>query len=933
MSKLVVSSVSEVAFGGLSGTHLAGLDHDFVVVFGRNEAGKSTLAEFLAWLLVGPEGDAASARRFGDAGNMVGGRLNGGLEGKPVEINGTFKILDKGAPSDVPNKGQKAPRQGTIGGLNVDSQSLRERFGFTPQQYSLLLRFRAETMHLLENENLLLSMFSSYATGSVESSIQPRDVIEILEKRAKSMTAEIKSLTTQHGNAVKAVEEASRLPAEIREHEANAARLAGEETSLKERLEAINALVSVIKAAVDAFEKQQSLREAQMLVDGTTGVPAEWGPVIDSLGAVREAAQNVLSAQSQDDDIRPAALELSRSVGVSVADLATHTFTAQDRDAIRDSARSVQGALDELEALVSHEETLKSHHHPRSIAMREAILSATEPEDLLRARVTSLEDIRSAGLGARDADRAHERAHAAREKLRAAVSNRQEAERLIQNDHALSGVNPGVTRSSEVLPMAVLAVTLLVALGASFVQPVVGAIAGAIGVPLAFFLLRRKQGSADSGQHVVPADLHGALATRLADETAAETACRNADAEVETLLAATNTVLRSWGFSEATAGSAFAHVARIEGAVSAIADQVDADDALAASQDQIRDAERKVRVRQEVYTRLFTQRGIDAAPPLSSVDTWLDMYDRAVTAARKRVTALADLDDATQKLREYTERVPALKTAPTAHSVVLLVDDVIAMKDARDSAESSLAAARRALDDSVSGRQDVLAILESVHSLEELRWKLSDAEAERSEVDSQRTAVNQELGSVKKTIQELSSVEEVPALIEARETLADSISELARDIAVVTVAVESVQSVVEKFERENQGPVVETAQAIIDQVNPLFGRLVVEGSGDSRRLRVERSGTRIDVSKLSTGARTVVYLALRLAFLSMDAHNRTVALPLLCDDPVVNLDDERLEPAIALLHAESRNRQVLLFTCHQRTVDVARSIGAHVVNL
>jgi uncharacterized protein YhaN len=76
-----------------------------------------------------------------------------------------------------------------------------------------------------------------------------------------------------------------------------------------------------------------------------------------------------------------------------------------------------------------------------------------------------------------------------------------------------------------------------------------------------------------------------------------------------------------------------------------------------------------------------------------------------------------------------------------------------------------------------------------------------------------------------------------------------------------------------------------------------------------------------------------MYLALRIAFAQKDAERRGIALPLICDDPLVHFDDERSESAIKLLAEVSKVHQVLLFTCERRTRDIAESLGARVLEI
>lgn len=71
------------------------------------------------------------------------------------------------------------------------------------------------------------------------------------------------------------------------------------------------------------------------------------------------------------------------------------------------------------------------------------------------------------------------------------------------------------------------------------------------------------------------------------------------------------------------------------------------------------------------------------------------------------------------------------------------------------------------------------------------------------------------------------------------------------------------------------------------------------------------------IQQLSQGAADQLYLAVRLAICDMvlpaEKH-----VPLILDDALVTFDDDRLLAALDYLLAESRNRQILLFTCHDR---------------
>ena len=51
-------------------------------------------------------------------------------------------------------------------------------------------------------------------------------------------------------------------------------------------------------------------------------------------------------------------------------------------------------------------------------------------------------------------------------------------------------------------------------------------------------------------------------------------------------------------------------------------------------------------------------------------------------------------------------------------------------------------------------------------------------------------------------------------------------------------------------------------------------------------------------------------------------------LPAVMDDIFVNFDDERDERIIEILSQFSKQRQVLVLTCHQRSLEAYKNIGA-----
>ena len=88
----------------------------------------------------------------------------------------------------------------------------------------------------------------------------------------------------------------------------------------------------------------------------------------------------------------------------------------------------------------------------------------------------------------------------------------------------------------------------------------------------------------------------------------------------------------------------------------------------------------------------------------------------------------------------------------------------------------------------------------------------------------------------------------------------------------------------------------------------------------------------LGVLEMSRGTREQLYLAMRLGLID-EYETRSEPLPAIMDDVFVNFDDERDEHVIEILNSFSQQRQVLVLTCHQRSLDAYKDIGANLIKV
>ena len=166
---------------------------------------------------------------------------------------------------------------------------------------------------------------------------------------------------------------------------------------------------------------------------------------------------------------------------------------------------------------------------------------------------------------------------------------------------------------------------------------------------------------------------------------------------------------------------------------------------------------------------------------------------------------------------------------------------------------------------------------------------------------------------------------------EAANALADARAAAER-FARLRVATVLLRAGIDRFRKEQQGPLLRTAGGYFSLLTGgRYDRLVVDYNDANRAvlLAITRdSGTECPVEALSEGARDQLYLALRIAAVRAHAA-RAEPLPFIADDLLVHFDDTRAAAAIALLAELGRSTQTILFTHHDHIAALAeRQAGA-----
>ena len=207
-------------------------------------------------------------------------------------------------------------------------------------------------------------------------------------------------------------------------------------------------------------------------------------------------------------------------------------------------------------------------------------------------------------------------------------------------------------------------------------------------------------------------------------------------------------------------------------------------------------------------------------------------------------------------------------------------------------------------------------------SLEAISQAIERKEQDRAKTAAAAAETDRQYGELSERLAAARSSTDFDEAKFKSEEVEARLRETYRRLSVLFIAKRSLEAAIAEWERKSQPEVYRTASRLLSQMT----------DGAWRQVRMNAQGELevIDAVKtvrpphlLSLGTRQQLYLSLRIALL-LSAVNVGRGLPVLCDDILVNFDDERRARAARALAELARYRQVILFTCHS---DVAALMG------
>jgi uncharacterized protein YhaN len=211
--------------------------------------------------------------------------------------------------------------------------------------------------------------------------------------------------------------------------------------------------------------------------------------------------------------------------------------------------------------------------------------------------------------------------------------------------------------------------------------------------------------------------------------------------------------------------------------------------------------------------------------------------------------------------------------------------------------------------------------------LEETKHNLSHLQTGLEEVHSNREQLLQDIGETRNEIEKLSSNNDLLAKQTELESLKQQLQSLARKWAAYKGALVLLDTAKQEYEKTRQPGVIRSAENLFSKITGGSYPRIIKTIDQDEVLIENEWHQRKGVFEMSRGTREQLYLAMRFGLID-EYEARSEPLPAVMDDVFVNFDDERDDNIIEILNQFGKQRQVIVLTCHQRSLQAYQNIGA-----
>jgi uncharacterized protein YhaN len=208
-------------------------------------------------------------------------------------------------------------------------------------------------------------------------------------------------------------------------------------------------------------------------------------------------------------------------------------------------------------------------------------------------------------------------------------------------------------------------------------------------------------------------------------------------------------------------------------------------------------------------------------------------------------------------------------------------------------------------------------------------WEIERRDTEqtlRASTESFEAALG-ELRDAERELDDVRGSSEVMRLGLERAAASEELDDVLEQWLVAGAAKALLERCLARYEIDRQPKVISYAAELFSEVTDgRYSHLVIDEEDDGARrhvVAITPGGERVDSGDLSRGTAEQLYLCLRLGFAASFAE-QSVSLPLVVDDILVNFDPRRAAAVARIFGRVAKDHQVIAFTCHPHVVELFR---------
>jgi len=306
----------------------------------------------------------------------------------------------------------------------------------------------------------------------------------------------------------------------------------------------------------------------------------------------------------------------------------------------------------------------------------------------------------------------------------------------------------------------------------------------------------------------------------------------------------------------------------------------------------------------------------------------------------------ATLEAAEQRRRETRlvwDKVHPLQTSAgdalvAAETTLASLRGQLAQVEASLGPEDEWGAHEHALSTSFANLKSKLADASALtDKLRAAATDLESLEAVLNRLSSVEEAIEREAGSLRETIAGLNvsiGLRSDDAVEEKWRETAEALSAANARVGAFEKEVAIQQRLVAALEAARSQARELYLRPVVGELKPLLGLLFddVAITFDDKTVlpqTIRRNGQEEDVDRLSSGMREQLSVLTRLAFARLLARDNRPT-PVILDDALVYSDDDRIEKMFDALHRQSKDQQIIVFSCRQRAF---QKLGGNILQM